>query len=180
MAKRKKQDSPVVQFVVLAWENAGGNPHSWEAYNHQVREAVYLALRGFEWEEGDVDEILRLSNNRYSIAKCLGELAVEGMYSRAVWSQNVSAYVELERYLDRAPVIADNVTDRNNNLQARGRLSLGASFDYTGGRRRVTSFGDDGRAVTVPVAGRRTIVRIGPVEIKADRAARKKAKNDDC
>lgn len=173
------KESPVVAFVRLAWENAGGQ-FSWERYNHQVRETCHIAADGFDWRDGDMSLVMAFSNKRCTIMRCLCENGDEALYRTAVKAGNMSACVEMERYFDRAPIIADDVTyaawdPRFKGNRKRGRICMDARFRYGESYVRVTSFGDDGRAVCVPCEGARKILRIGPDEIKADRKARKEA-----
>lgn len=137
---KKKEPSPVIQLISLVWENAGGdkNVFSWELYNHQVCDAAILAAAGFPWSEGDMHDVMGFGNSRYSIAKCFH---VEHLYSEAVVHRNISACREIERYLEREPIIADNVDGRK-----RDRLHVGAQTFWNGEKVWVNSFKPDGRA----------------------------------
>ncbi len=160
--------SPVVEFVWLAWRSAGGQPHSWALFNHQLYEVCHVAARGFKWELGDMDALERLGNHTSRLSKCLLDDGYERLYATAVEFSNISACLELERYIGRAPIIADGA-----NKRARDRLCLGSVFRYGDARLRVTSFRGDGKAVCVLVLGPKKVHRLGPAEIRADRARRK-------
>lgn len=161
-------NTPVVEFVRLAWGHAGGMPLSWTSYNQQVRKTCHIVAAGFDWLEGDLDAVMVLRNSRYSIDKCLGENGVEWLYTTAVKASNMSACVEIERYLDRSPIIADGANGRQ-----RDRLCLNCIFSYDGRELRVTSFCSDGQAICVPLvkeAGKPKLYRLAAADIKRNRA----------
>ena len=171
------KDTNVIAFVKLAWNEGGGNPWSWEMLNRVVYETCHIAAKSFEWNSGDMQELSELANRRYSIHKCLGENGVEWLYSTAVKAANMSACVELEGWLGRAPIIADGANGRQ-----RDRIAMGSRFTYgiepgESGVLEVTSFNAKGQAVCVPYdrGKRRRLFRIGPDDIKRDRKARKDA-----
>lgn len=187
---KKKKATNVTKFVDLAWENAGGDPFSWEAYNHQVRWTVEIAVSGFVWKPRDMDAVMAHRNSRYSIYKCLGESGVESLYALAVTSDNASAIREIERYAGFEPVIADNVTAQARNhgsqfTRTRSRIFVGAEFSFDGKRLRVNSRKDSGRFNCTVVddrpiesakrLGRKTAGRyvVGRDEIIQGRKARK-------
>lgn len=161
-------NTPVVEFVRLAWDHAGGCPHSWIVYNQQVRKTCHIAAAGFRWRESDFDKIVALHNSRYSICKCLGENAIEWLYATAVLAGNMSACIEIERFLKRPPIIADGANGRQ-----RDRLCLDSIFSYDGRELRVTSFRGDGQVVCVPLVketGKPKLYRLVAADIKCNRA----------
>ena len=174
--KRAEPETPVFRFVKLAWCWSGGQPHSWERYNAQVRDTVHMTVAGFQWAEGDMDAVMSLANDRYGIKRCLGENGIEKMYRRAVQHNNASAYHEIERYLGREPIIADNVDGRK-----KGRLYVGGVFTWEGMLVEVTSFNGDGKAVCCRYAnsaGRRAPdrrFRVSAEDVKRARREKKKA-----
>lgn len=165
-------ETPVIDFVQFAWDHAGGNPFSWTLYNQQVRQTCHIAAAGFRWREGDLDKLVGFHNSRYTILKALGENAIEWLYTTAVKAANMSACIEIERFLRRPAIIADGANNRQ-----RDRLCLESVFTYDFRELRVTSFDDDGRAICVPVTkedGKRKLYCLSPADIKRDRAKRKK------
>lgn len=138
----KTEDTAVLQFVKIAWQYAGGNPHSWERFNQEVREVCHIAAASFPWKPLDVDKIKEIGNWRSCVAGCLGANGWEGMYTVAVTHNNVSAWTEMERFFKRTPIIADNVDSRK-----RSRICVGSSFPWKGEKVKVTSFNKDGLAV---------------------------------
>ena len=105
-------DSPVVQFMRLAWAHCGGKPHSWREYNWQILDALEIAVAGMPWREGDADVVFNLGVRGYSsgIRRCLVGDGFDGLYTIAVHLNNMSAIKELERYMGRQPIIVDDVT----------------------------------------------------------------------
>jgi len=140
---KNKETSPVVQLISLVWKHAGGdkNVFSWELYNHQVRDAVMLAAAGFTWIEGDMDGVMSFGNSRYGIGRCLTGDGVEEIYRVAVLNRNMSACKEIERWLPREPIIADDVNGRK-----RERLFVGAQTWWNDELVRVNSFNLEGKA----------------------------------
>jgi len=138
----KKEDTAVLQFIGIAWQYAGGNPHSWERFNQEVREVCHIAAASFPWKPLDIDKIKEIGNWKSSVGRCLGESGWEGMYTVAVSYSNVSAWTEIERFFKRTPIMADNVDSRK-----RSRICVGSSFPWKGEKVRVTSFNKDGLAV---------------------------------
>ena len=169
-----KTDTPVVEFMTIAWKNAGGDPHSWVEFNQALRSVYHIAARRFPWKKGDIDEINKLGKLGY----VLGECGYEGIYSAAVEANNVSAYTEIERYITRRPIIADDVDNRK-----RGRLCVGSRFSWNGEDVYVTSFNNHGKATCCSYSwtekdgrmGRKLKHRytVGADDIKADRKARR-------
>jgi len=173
-----KKPTQVVKFISIAWANAGGDPHSWVEFNQRIRAIIHIVAESFFWHEGDIDELMKLGSWKGRITTCLGECGFEGIYSSAVMSHNVSAYTEIERYIERTPIIADGANNRK-----RDRLCVGSKFEWKGERVRVTSFNKDGKATccsyshvkaeygyTEKLKKRYTI---GSDDIKADRKKRK-------
>lgn len=140
-----KKDTPVIKFVRQAWDYAASNPHSWERFNQDVREVCLIAAAGFPWEEGDTDKIFKIGD----VWRCLGACELENVYTTAVRNGNASAWTELERYLKRTPIIADNVivARYGGQVRKRSRICIGASFPWKGEVVNVTSFNKDGHAV---------------------------------
>ena len=134
------KNSPVIDFVRLAWDHAGGHTFSWEAFNRNVRDAVLVAVAGFPWQEGDLDRLFSFGKCRYSIRRCLDADDLERMYSTAVKAGNVSAFTEIERYLNRPPFIVDRVRI-GNATRKRYRAAVGSVFLWNGEAVTVTSFG---------------------------------------
>lgn len=170
---KKTIETPVVNFVRLAWENAGGSPFAWLSYNQQVAKTMRIAAAGFNWQEGDLRTILAFSNSRYSIHKCLGENGIEWLYSEAVMAGNQSFCVDFEGYTERSPIIVDNVNGRQ-----RDRLCVGSEFKWESEKVTVTSFNKDGNAIACSYSddSRRKIKRRYEISPEGVKSARKNAK----
>lgn len=181
--KKEQCKGPAAKFITLAWRDAGGDPFSWEAFNHQVRLTAEIAAAGFTWAEGDMTEVMSLCNKRYGIGKCLGEGGIESLYAIAVTSGNESAIKEIERFSALEPVIADNVCGHSrythgcHHNRKRGRVFIGAEFDFGGTRLKANSRKKDGRFNCTEVAGKKRF-NIGRDEVISDRKNRKKAKTN--
>jgi len=171
--------TPVVEFIAIAWKHAGGDPHSWVDFNRRIRIAAHIAAEGFPWRKGDIDELVKLGSWRGRIDRCLGECGFEGIYTSAVTSHNVSAYTEIERYINRTPIIADNV-----NKRQRDRLCVGSRFSWNGEEVRVTSFNKHDKAICCSYSwtekdgcvesSLKHRYIIGPEDIKKNRKMKKK------
>ncbi len=180
---KEKEESPVLKFVKLAWDYCAGIPFSWERFNQDVRSVCHLAAAGFPWESHDLDDVFKLGNWESDVSRCLGEDGVEGLYTIAVEAGNKSAWIEIERYLSREPIIADNVAVRGcrTRIRKRGRLCVRAEFMWKGERVRVTSFNKDGHAVCcsykIPREYPEKIARrfiVSPDDVKQERREMKK------
>ena len=164
-------------FIKMAWDHAGGDPHSWEAYNTQVRKTAITAAEGLPWTQYDLDLVLELRNHRFSITKAVD---IEDLYAAAVRRNNTSAYTEIERHLGRPPIIADDVSWKyDTTRRKRSRICVGAEFVYGGHRVRCNSFRADGRANCAAYEKGRTspvkLFALASADIIADRKRRKEA-----
>jgi len=135
---KTQKNTPVIKFVKLARDYAASSPHSWTRLNQDVRSACIIAASGFPWQNGDLDEMMKITGTHI----CLGEQGAECLYTAAVENNNISACREIERYMGRRPIIADNLCDKK-----RGRLCIGTEFNWKNQHVRVTSFNGDHHAV---------------------------------
>ena len=172
-------NTPVLEFITLAWNHCGTNPFSWERLNQDVSCTCHIAAAGFPWKERDLDKIFKLQNHTDDIGRCLGESGVDGLYTTAVSAGNMTAIKEIERYLKRKPIIADKVSCAGS-YRKRGRICIRAEFPWKGKRVTVTSFNKDGHAVCCSYKTPRTypekIARrfvVSTEAVKADRKNRK-------
>ena len=129
--------SAVTQFINLAWSNAASH-RGWTIFNQHVRQAVFIAVEGFEWKPGDLEAILALRNRRYGITKCLGERWDEWIHAAGVRTGNDSFVQEFERHFGWTPLIVDRANGRD-----RDRLCLNSRFVWNGELVKVTSISSD-------------------------------------
>lgn len=189
----KPKRSPAYKLTAHLWASIPRPP--WERLNHSLRKGLTLAIgSGMEFEPGDFVRIMDDFGGYYWAGENL-----EWCYADAILVGNTSAIKTFEHDYKRTPIIADDVkhgcgqdTDgftHSIGKRKQERLFVGAWFSFRGERPQVTSF-RGGKAIAVlydrvkrgrgkhvyysdvrrPGAG---ILRIGPEEIKVDRAERK-------
>lgn len=177
---RKDTDSPVVRWVQLARRcGCGGVPFSYSVLNEQITNAVRMAARSFEWQEGDLSAVLaEAGRGLYG--------TTEQLYATAVAAGNRSFCLEYERHVNRKPILVDNVIHHGYTSRKRDRIAEGTRFRWDGDLVTVTSFADDGAAIACSYANedesrrsghRLKIKRRYRITVEDVKEARKKAKS---
>jgi len=119
--------SPIYTLFAHAWQHSEvATGHSWQRLNSSLRQLMLWAVAtGFKFRESDVVDVLDRFRGGYWAD-------VEGWYSCAVASKNISACKSLEAAMDRPAFVFDGV-----------RLALDSQVFFEGTHMRVTSFADD-------------------------------------
>ena len=177
-------DSHAMQFLTLAWER--NCKRSWECINHTMHDALKVAVDGgFEFAADDVQTIYE----RWRASRWIGKDGLEWFLAMAVAVDNKTAIAAIDKFLDRTPIIADDVKfssgsrtlhNSGGTSVARGRLVVGATFTFGDSRPTVTSLnGETATACTYKgdrYSGKiEKRLAITKANIIADRAARKAA-----
>ncbi len=180
---KKRRQSAAMNLLEHVWETCDRS--SWERINHSMWRALKLAIgSGMEFFEDDFASFSRDFRSGYWI----GENR-EYFYSLAVSVENASAYHAFEKWMERKPIIADDVEggDSSGYLhvsrmnRSKMRLAVGFRFPWKGELVTVTSFNGDGNAIACTYkesesAYNRKIAKrftISSESIIADRAERK-------
>jgi hypothetical protein len=171
------KDSPVLQFMQIAWDNAQrGTSHSWLRLNQGLRAALFLTVEmGFEWENGDYNEAMKRFNGGYWI----GAEGFEMLYRTAVLYRNASAWQCLEAHANRKPFILKGARLHIHGNMGNGlaRLVVGADFLWNGERVTVTSFNDEKGQVLACSYGKdsrkvKAVYKITHADLKAAKKAK--------
>ena len=131
---KKPSESPVIQFLRLAWRSANEeNGRSYEQLNRTMQRALYLAAEGgFRF---GIDDCKIISED-FRPGYWLGESHYEGVYASAINTRNPSAWLAIEHYLKRTPIIAYTLDD------GKARLYVGSRLMWRGEIAKVTSWRD--------------------------------------
>lgn len=151
MKKKPAKPSPAIMLLDHVWEFAmKGCDHSWERLNHTMRDALLLAIGGgLVFEPGDFSHI----RSNYRSGYWIGE-SDEWCYAMAVACCNPSAVASFERYKNRSPFIADDVSPKRSEWlhmtgsRVKERLAVNSTFPWKGKTVIVTSFAEDGKSLT--------------------------------
>ena len=152
MNTASSSQSRAMELLTCLWGGEGASSgHSWERLNHAMRRGLVLAIgAGLKFCAGDFEAIIaRLGGSHW-----LGD-SDEWIYTEALSCGNRSAWKAYEAWKDRRPFLANDVTLPGNGFvhatfihSKRGRLAVGAYFQWKGTRVWVTSFAADNSYLT--------------------------------
>ena len=140
MINLKRRASAPLKLLTMVWNHMhDSTSHSWLKWNHSMADALRLAIRsGMRFDLDDFDFMKKTFRTGYW-------LPWEEIYSTAVLYRNNSAYLAIEKALDRKPFIVKGASININTGDGPAgnglaRLIVGARFTWNGEAVKVTSF----------------------------------------
>lgn len=169
---------PVELFLQAIWSNSNTScPFSWRRLNQAMHSGLFLTVRaGFPFFASDLAAI----TGRFRGGRWIGEGGLDRLYALAVEVDNKDATKVLEEHFGMtAPFIVDDV-DIGSVYRKRGRVAVGARFQWAGRSVEVTSVGCDHFVAVARDGGKARRFKITRAAIKAARSeAKAKAKGND-